>query len=105
MLDDLDAEVSDAVEYYYYSTLSDQAEAQRRSERTARGRRAEVLGGRQMDGFAGLVEDLLHEETGVPRESIEHDYDATLPGYYRHEKEWDTAVVHDGELLAVVEYK
>jgi len=51
-----------------------------------------------------LLEDVL-VESGVPRESVKHDYDATLPGYYRHEKEWDTAVVHDGELLAVVEYK
>jgi hypothetical protein len=65
MLNELDAEVADAVEYYY-STLSDQAEAQRRSEQTARGRRAEVLGGQQMDGFASLVEDLVHEETGSP---------------------------------------
>jgi hypothetical protein len=104
MLADLDTEVSDAVEYYY-SKLSDQAEQHRRSQETARGRRAEVLGGQQMDGFASLVEDLVHEETGVPRDSIKHDYHATLPGYYRHEKEWDTAVVHEGELLAVVEYK
>jgi len=36
---------------------------------------------------------------------VKHDYHATLPGYFRHEKEWDTAVVHDDELLAVVEYK
>jgi len=57
-----------------------------------------------MDSFAGLIEDIL-VEVGVPRDSIHHDYYATLPGYYRHEKEWDTAVVHDDELLAVVEYK
>jgi hypothetical protein len=57
-----------------------------------------------MDAFAGLIEDIV-VDAGVPRESVKHDYHATLPGYYRHEKEWDTAVVHDGELLAVVEYK
>ena len=38
-----------------------------------------------MDGFAGLVEDLLVAE-GVPRESVKHDYHATLPGFFRHEK-------------------
>ncbi len=58
-----------------------------------------------MDGFAGLVEDILVDEADVPRNSVKHDYHATLPGYYRHEKEWDTAVVHDGELLAAIEYK
>lgn len=58
-----------------------------------------------MDGFAGLIEDILVEEIGISRDSVKHDYYGTLPGYYRHEKEWDTAVVHDGQLLAVIEYK
>lgn len=103
MINDLESEVSDAVQWYW-ETLSGQAEEQRDSEDSTRGRRAEVLGGGQMDGFAGLVEDIL-VEAGVPREAVKHDYYATLPGFYRAEKEWDTAVVHDGELLAVVEYK
>lgn len=103
MIDDLDSEISDAIQWYW-ETRSGQAEDQRGSEDSTRGRRAEVLGGQQMDGFAGLVEDVL-VDAGVPRGSVKHDYYATLPGYYRHEKEWDTAVVHDGELLAVVEYK
>lgn len=102
-LDDLQTEISDAVQWYW-STLSGQAEEQRESENSTRGRRAEVLGGGQMDGFAGLVEDIL-VAAGVPRESVKHDYHATLPGWFRHEKEWDTAVVHDGELLAAMEYK
>ena len=99
----LAAEVSDAVRWYW-ETRSGQGKSQRASESKTRGRRAEVLGGKQMDGFAGLVEDLL-VEFGVPRASVVHDYHATLLGYYRHEKEWDTAVVHEGELLAVLEFK
>jgi len=103
MIDDLESEVSDAVQWYW-ETLSGQAETQRESEDSTRGRRAEVLGGKQMDAFAGLIEDIV-VEAGVPRDSVKHDYHATLPGFYRHEKEWDTAVVHNDELLAVVEYK
>jgi hypothetical protein len=103
VIDNLDAELSDAVQYYW-ATRSGQGEAQRESEDSTRGRRAEVLGGQQMDSFAGLIEDIV-VDAGVPRSSVKHDYHATLPGFYRHEKEWDTAVVHDGELLAVVEYK
>lgn len=103
MIDGLDSELADAVRWYW-ATRSGQAERQRDSGETARGRRAEVLGGKQMDGFAGLVEDVL-VDAGVPRESVKHDYYATLPGYYCPEKEWDTAVVDDGRLLAVVEYK
>lgn len=103
MIENLESEVSDAVQWYW-ETRSGQGAEQRESEDSTRGRRAEVLGGTQMDSFAGLVEDIL-VEAGVPRESVKHDYYATLPGYFRHEKEWDTAVVHDDELLAVVEYK
>lgn len=103
MIDEIDSEVRDAVQWYW-ETRSGQAKEQRESENSTRGRRAEVLGGGQMDGFAGLIEDIL-VETGVPRESVQHDYYATLPGFYRPEKEWDTAVVHRGELLAVIEYK
>lgn len=103
MIDDIESEIADAVQYYW-ATRSDQAEAQQASDNTTRGQRAEVLGGQQMDSFAGLVEDIL-VDAGVPRSSVKHDYYATLPGFYRAEKEWDTAVVHDDELLAVVEYK
>jgi len=103
MIETLDSEVSDAVQWYW-ETRSGQGEEHRESEDSTRGRRAEVLGGQQMDSFAGLIEDIV-VEAGVPRDSVKHDYHATLPGFYRHEKEWDTAVVHDGELLAVVEYK
>lgn len=100
---DLDKQVSTAVKYYW-SQLSDQADTQRDGELAARGRRAEVLGGKQMDGFASLAEDIL-KEAGLPDESILHEHDATLPGFYRATKRWDLAVVHEGELLAVIEFK
>jgi hypothetical protein len=103
VIDELDSEARDAARWYW-ETLSGQAADQRQSDDSTRGRRAEVLGGKQMDGFASLVEDIL-VEAGVPRDAVKHDYHATLPGFFRHEKEWDTAVVHDDELLAVVEYK
>lgn len=103
VLDDLDSEVADVI-VHYWATLSDQADAQESSEETARGRRAQVLGGAQMDGFAGLIEDAL-VEAGVPRDSVLHDHSAVLPGYYRATKRWDIAVVHKGNLLAVMELK
>lgn len=100
---DLDNEVSNAVKFFW-SKLSDQAYAQQEGENAARGRRAEVLGGKQMDGFASLCHDLLLE-AGLPEESILHDHDTTLPGFYRATKRWDLAVVHEGELLAIIEFK
>lgn len=100
---DIDLEVSDAVEWYW-ETLSNQADDQKDSENTTRGRRAQVLGGAQMDGFAGLVEDAL-VDAGLPRDDVLHDHDATLPGFFRATKRWDIAVVHEGDLLAVIELK
>jgi hypothetical protein len=100
---DIGDEVSDAVEWYW-ETLSDQADSQRDSDNTARGRRAQVLGGAQMDGFAGLIEDAL-VEAGLPRDDVLHDHDATLPGYFRATKRWDIAVIHNGKLLAAIELK
>lgn len=99
----LPSELSKAVTYYWAERLN-QREKQRESENSTRGRRADVLGGKHLDGFAGLIEDLL-VEAGVPRESVLHDRAATLSGYYRASKTWDTAVVHNGELLAAIEYK
>ena len=101
--DDIEKEISDAT-VHYWATLSDQEDTQKTSNRTARGRRAEVLGGSQMDGFAGLIEDVL-VDAGVPRGCVLHDHDAVLPGYYRATKRWDIAVVVDGELLAAMELK
>lgn len=98
-----DSELSEAVKWYWATRLG-QREKQQESKNTARGRRADVLGGKQLDGFAGLVEDLL-VEGGVPRGSVVHDHAATLPGYYRASKGWDIAVVHKGQLLAAVEFK
>lgn len=102
-LEDIEGEVSDAIRHYW-ATLSDQEDTQEQSENTARGRRAQVLGGAQMDGFAGLIEDAL-VEAGVQRGDVLHDHDAVLPGYYRATKRWDLAVVIDNELLAVMELK
>lgn len=100
---DIDLEISNAVEWYW-ETLSNQADNQKDSEKTARGRRAQVLGGAQMDGFAGLIEDAL-VDAGLPRDDVLHDHDATLPGFFRATKRWDIAVVHKGDLLAVIELK
>lgn len=101
--DDVEKEIRNATRYYW-ATLSDQEETQLESEATAGGRRSQVVGGSQMDGFAELIENTLVDE-GVPRKAVLHDHDATLPGFYRATKRWDLAVVLDDELLAVMELK
>lgn len=103
LFETIDREVGEAVKWFW-ATQDTQKAKQQKSANSTRGRRANVLGGKQMDGFASLVEDILLR-FGVPQEAIVHNYQATLPGYFRSEKEWDTAVVHKGQLLAAVEFK
>lgn len=102
-VEDIDQRVADATRYYW-ATLSDQENEQLESDNTARGRRSQVLGGSQMDGFAQLIENVL-VDVGIPREAVLHDHSAVLPGYYRATKRWDIAVVLNDNLLAVMELK
>jgi hypothetical protein len=69
-----------------------------------RGFRAAVTGGKQMDGFIGLVRKLLLDAK-VPETCIAVDKRVELPGWFRAEKKWDLVIAHDGELLAAVEFK
>lgn len=101
VLDNLDEEFTKAVEYYW-EKRSDQEDAHAQSQQTARGRRAEVLGGEQMDGFTSIVKDALID-IDVPPEDVLKD--SEVPGYYRATKEWDVVVVHGNELLAAIEFK
>lgn len=57
-----------------------------------------------MDGFVSLVRNLLRAR-GCPTESIHVDKRLELPGWFRAEKKWDLVVVHDGQLVAAVEFK
>lgn len=99
----LDDKISEAVKWYW-STLSDQAEAQQNSGDALRGRRSDVVGGKQMGKFAYLIESKL-VEADIPTNEIKHDHDAVLPGYHRATKRWDIAIIHDEEVHAVIELK
>jgi len=57
-----------------------------------------------MDGFIGLVRDLLIDKN-VPESSIAIDRRVELPGWFRAEKKWDLVVVHESQLLAALEFK
>ena len=57
-----------------------------------------------MDGFVRLVRKLLIDAK-VPESCIAVDKRVELPGWFRAEKKWDLVIVHQGELLAAVEFK
>lgn len=68
------------------------------------GNRAQVTGGKQLDGFAGLLREILLRE-GIGEDTIFIHSDLELPGYFRANKKWDLLVIEKGRLLAAVELK
>jgi type II restriction enzyme len=84
------------------------AEARRKqieSGKADQGERAGVTGGKNMDGFLGLVEDIVHAN-GLPGAEIHRGRVLlTLPGYFRPTKLWDLLVLNKGRLVAALEFK
>jgi len=101
----LDKRLSQAVKHYW-STRQNQKKQQGTSSGVQdSGARADVTGGKQMDGFSDLICDLVHE-SGLAEAQMFHGRSLSeLPGFYRAEKNWDWIVVADGRLLAVLELK
>lgn len=64
-----------------------------------------MTGGKNMDGFANLVIDLV-KANGLPQAQT-HQKRAvlTLPGYFRPTKLWDLLVIDQGRLVAALEFK
>lgn len=87
----------------YWKTLDKQGKKQSGGD-ADRGRRAAVTGGKQMDGFCDLIKHLL-VQNGLKDADIHRDKDLELPGYFRPTKKWDMVVVHDGTLIAAMEFK
>jgi hypothetical protein len=88
---------------HYWQTLNQQS-AKQTSGNADRGGRAAVTGGKQMDGFCELVNAIL-VKNDLPEASIFTRSDLELPGYFRPTKRWDMLVVHQGHLIAAIEFK
>lgn len=89
----------------FWKTRDDAKQKQKAAGKTDQGERAGVTGGKNMDGFANLVIDLV-KANGLPDAEI-HQKRAvlTLPGYFRPTKLWDLLVIDHGRLVAAVEFK
>ena len=57
-----------------------------------------------MDGFCELVHKVLAKNQ-LPQASIYTRNRLELPGYFRPTKRWDMLVVHEGHLIAALEFK
>jgi hypothetical protein len=90
---------------HYWVTFSSQA-AKQKSGDADRGRRTAVTGGKQMDGFCELIHWVCMKnglsDTGI---HLTGKSDLTIPGFYRPTKQWDILAIHEGHLVAAVEFK
>lgn len=68
-----------------------------------KGNRSAVTGGKNLDGFADLLINLV-KKNGLQDAEI-HRSSTTLPGYFRATKNWDLLISHKNKLIAAIELK
>jgi hypothetical protein len=89
---------------YYWRTRKNQASRQKKRGKVDAGTRGQVTGGRHLDGFARLVEDICMK-AGFRKDEIFFNRAVPVPGYYRPQKNWDVVVLREGKLIAAIELK
>ena len=99
----LEKSVTKAVKLFW-STRNQQAQKQFKIGKKDQGTRGSATGGKQMDGFVGLIREII-QDTGIPKTSVYCSKAIELPGFFRPEKKWDLIVVHQDVLVAAVEFK
>ncbi|MGD0261809.1 MAG: PaeR7I family type II restriction endonuclease [Verrucomicrobiota bacterium] len=103
LLSDLNTHVREAVRFYW-RTRTHQLERQQSAGGRDQGARSAVAGGAQMDGFIGLLTNLV-VEAGVDKTNVFYQQALELPGYFRPTKKWDFLVVVRQQLVAALEAK
>jgi hypothetical protein len=96
---DFEAQIRQSVQTFWTKRGAAGSEAQP-------GGRASVIGGKNLDGFIGLVETVT-THIGLPNEVVlsEGRSGLALPGFFRPSKDWDVLVKVGGHLLAAFEFK
>lgn len=90
---------------HYWLTRTKQINGQQAGQARDQGRRGEVTGGKQLDGFLQVVRDVLALGGIKKVEVFTGQIDSYLPGYFRPTKRWDLLAIADGNLLACIEMK
>ncbi|MBB5015390.1 PaeR7I family type II restriction endonuclease [Rehaibacterium terrae] len=97
--EDFDACVARAVRDFWLSR------GNARTGKTQGGTRDAVVGGKNMDGFVGLVHRVA-AHCGLPDSAVHvRKSRVVLPGFFRATKNWDVLVIHERRLLGVFEFK
>ena len=89
---------------FYWQMRKRQVAAQKKRGVSDSGTRGQVTGGRHLDAFAKLIQEIC-VKAGFKQTEIFFDRAVPVPGYYRPQKNWDVVVLRDGKLIAAIELK
>lgn len=89
----------------FWQTRDAARQKQQAAGKADQGERAGVTGGKNMDGFASLVIDLVRANGLAHAQICQQRAVLTLPGYFRPTKLWDLLVMDRGRLVAAIEFK
>lgn len=78
---------------------------QKAGGKSDQGERSAVTAGSNMNGFIDLVVDIVHANGLATADIMLQRRLLTLPGYFRPTKLWDLIVMHQGKLVAAIEFK
>jgi len=81
------------------------AQKQRELGREDQGERAGVTGGKNMDGFLALIQDVIRGNGLTDAHIMIGRRVLCLPGFFRPTKLWDLLVINHGRLVAALELK
>ena len=81
------------------------AAKQQQAGKADQGNRAAVTGGKNLDGFRGMILDVARMRGPKGVEVHFNKSMVVLPGFFRPSKLWDILIIHRGRLLAAFELK
>ncbi len=89
----------------FWGNRESAAARQEENGRVDAGSRGAVTAGKNMDGFVDLARALVEANGLTGAEICVQRRLLTLPGFFRPTKLWDMLVMHDGRLIAALEFK
>lgn len=101
----IQAGIKKAIQHYWKTRTGQLKPGRRGGKVRDQGKRAEVTGGKQLDGFLWVVRDLLKAAGIADAQVFTGQIDSYLPGYFRPTKRWDLLAIADANLLACIEVK
>lgn len=101
---DYEAQAREAVKAFWGNRAAAAAK-QRELGNIDQGERAGVTGGKNMDGFITLIQDVIRANGLTDAHIMMGRRVLSLPGYFRPTKLWDLLIINEGRLVAAIELK